>query len=186
LKSDLGRDDFFCIIIGKGAALASLRSQVVDLGLCDHVRLTGYVPDDELLRYLSTADIFVDPDPSNSFNDRSTMIKMMEYMALERPIVAFDLPEHRVTAGDASLYAQPNDERDFAHKLATLMDDAPLRARMGAYGRKRVVECLGWPMQAKLLLAAYATLFARPSGDGVGIEGADEQLVAAEKSVGIV
>ena len=82
-------------------------------------------------RYLSTVDMCVDPDPSNDFNDRCTMIKMMEYMTLGKPTVAFDLPEHRITAGGAALYARPNDELDFARQLAVLMDNPEQRQKMG-------------------------------------------------------
>lgn len=158
LKHDLHRDDFYCVIVGNGAALDSIRDIVHALEMDEHVLLTDFIPHADLLRYLSSADIFVDPDPSNPFNDRSTMIKMLEYMALERPIVAFDLPEHRVSAGEAALYAQPNDERDFAEKIATLMNDPDLRRQMGAIGRQRIDEQLAWPFQANMLVAAYARL----------------------------
>ena len=106
LKHELGRPDFYAVLVGGGDALIDA-----------HVCFTGPVYGDELMRLLSTADICVDPDPSNPYNDRSTMIKMTEYMALGKPIVAFDLPEHRVTAADAARYAAGNDERDFAANL---------------------------------------------------------------------
>jgi glycosyltransferase involved in cell wall biosynthesis len=154
----LGRNDFFCIIIGKGSALADLQAQARQLGLDPYVWFTGFIPESDMIRYLSTVDICVDPDPSNSFNDRCTMVKMMEYMALSKPIVAFDLPEHRVTAGEAALYARPNDELDFARQLAVLMDDLHRRKRMGQIGRKRVENELAWPHQARHLLDAYASL----------------------------
>jgi glycosyltransferase involved in cell wall biosynthesis len=112
LITELGREDFYCVIIGKGVAVPSLKELTLTLGLQDHVWFTGFIPDADMLRYLSTADICVDPDPSNPFNDRCTMIKIMEYMALSKPIVAFDLPEHRVSAGESALYACPNEELD--------------------------------------------------------------------------
>jgi glycosyltransferase involved in cell wall biosynthesis len=166
----LGRSDFFCIIIGKGSALADLKSLATQLGVDQYVWFTGFIPEADMLRYLSTIDIGVDPDPSNSFNDRCTMIKMMEYMALSKPIVAFDLPEHRVTAGEAALYAHPNDELDFARQVAALMDDPERREKMGQIGRQRVENELAWPYQAVNLLDAYKSIVAhrgqarRPSG----------------------
>src|SRR5207253_11076134 len=90
------------------------------------------------LCYLSAADICVDPDPGCEYNDRSTMIKMMEYMAYAKPIVAFDLREHRVTAESAAIYVKPNDELAFARALAELMDDPAKRKAMGAFGRQRI------------------------------------------------
>ena len=80
-------------------------------------------------------------------------------MALGKPIVAFDLPEHRVTAQDAAVYARDNDELEFARLIAMLMDDPALRQRMGQIGRKRIKEGLAWPYQAEQLVAAYKALF---------------------------
>lgn len=158
LIRDLGRTDFFCIIIGTGAALADLRMLAQRLALDDYVRFTGFISDDAVVRFLSAADICVDPDPSNPFNDRSTMIKMMEYMALGKPIVAFDLPEHRYTAEQAALYATPNDERAFARAIAQLMNDPLRRETMGAFGRRRMETKLAGHVTAAKLLAAYRTV----------------------------
>jgi glycosyltransferase involved in cell wall biosynthesis len=158
LKVDLGRRDFYAVLIGSGDAAAELARLSAELELEDCVRLTGRVSDEMLMRYLSTADICVDPDPSNPFNDRSTMIKMTEYLALGKPVVAFDLPEHRVTAGEAAVYAASNSEMDFAAKLAALMDDPQRRKAMGEIGRARVAEHLAWEHQAPRLVAAYESL----------------------------
>lgn len=158
LVTDMGRTDFLCFIVGQGDAVPQLRALTTQLGLDDYVWFTGRISDEDLMRYLSTADICVDPDPSNPFNDRSTMIKMTEYMALGRPIVAFDLPEHRHTADDAARYARANDEADFARQLAALMDDPEARRTMGQVGKMRVETQLSWPHQERRLLAAYAGL----------------------------
>jgi glycosyltransferase involved in cell wall biosynthesis len=157
---DLGRKDVLCVIIGRGDAAEELAELTRSLDLENHVWLTGYVTDQEMLSYLSTADICADPAPSNPFNDRSTMIKMMEYMALGKPIVAFDLLEHRNTASDAALYARPNDELDFARQISSLMDDSIKRHSMGRIGRKRIEKELAWHHQAKYLLRAYESLSA--------------------------
>jgi len=158
---DMQRHDFYCVIIGKGSAVGEMKALATSLGLDDYVWFTGFIPDEDMIRYLSTADICVDPDPSNSFNDRCTMVKMMEYMALGKPIVAYDLPEHRVTAQEAALYARPNDERDFAQLIITLMDDPYRRIKMGQIGRERVKRELAWPYQARHLLDAYESISAR-------------------------
>lgn len=158
LVHDLGRTDFFCVIIGTGDAWASVKALATQLRLDDQVWFTGWVSAADLVRYLSSADICVDPDPSNPFTDRSTMIKMTEYMALEKPIVAFDLPEHRFTAGDAALYVRPNDELAFARALAQLMDDPARRQVMGSLGRRRIETELAWRYSVPHLLEAYRTL----------------------------
>jgi glycosyltransferase involved in cell wall biosynthesis len=158
LACDLGRTDFECVLVGGGDALPGLRALTTQLGLDDHVVYTGWVEPEKVAGFLSAADICVTPDPSNPYNDCCTMIKNMEYMALAKPVVAFDLPEHRITAQAAAVYARPNDELDFARKIALLMDDPERRALMGQYGRKRIETELAWPYQAKRLLEAYASL----------------------------
>ena len=131
LVHDLERTDFLCVLIGgHGSAQPSLKKLATQLGLNDYVWFTGWVSDADLLRYIASADICVDPDPSNPFNDRSTMIKMLEYMAQGKPIVAFDLPEHRFTAQAAAMYVRPTDELEFARAMAQLVDDQIGRAHV--------------------------------------------------------
>ncbi len=166
LVYDLGRTDFYCVLIGTGDAWETLKQMTADLKLNEHVWLTGNISDTDLMRYLSSTDICVDPDPSNPFTDRCSMIKMTEYMALSKPIVAFDLPEHRVTAQEASLYAKANDELDFARKLAELMDDPARRAAMGKLGRQRVETALAWHYSIPHLLDAYRKVLAGPVAEG--------------------
>lgn len=158
LVYDLDRRDLLCVIIGKGDVLPELKALAKELMIEEYVWFTGWIPDEDLARYLSTADICIDPDPSNPFNDRCTMVKIMEYMARGKPIVAFDLPEHRVTAQDAAVYARPNDEFDFARQIAALMDDPERCHKMGRMGRERVEAHLAWSHQEKHLLEAYGRL----------------------------
>jgi glycosyltransferase involved in cell wall biosynthesis len=156
--NDLGRSDVTCTIVGKGDSLDSLRELAESLGIADRTTFVGWVPSEELPSYLLGFDICVDPDPSNEYNDRCTMIKMMEYMAFGRPIVAFDLPEHRITAGDAAVYASNNDVAEFARLVVELIDDPDRRRRMGEVGRKRIAEGLSWAHQEVKLVEAYETL----------------------------
>ena len=169
LIHDLRRTDFFCVIIGPEDPAAGLAAITRDLGLEKYVWRTGYIPHADFIRYLSTADICVDPDPSNPFNDRCTMTKMMVYMALEKPIVAFDLPEHRVTAQDAAVYVEPNDELKFARALAELMDDAERRQAMGTFGRQRVESALAWSYSIPALLDVYRTVTTAPTKADVNV-----------------
>ncbi len=161
LVYDLGQTDVFCVIIGRGDTLDELQAMAHELKLDPYVWFTGWVSYEDLLCYLSTIDIGMDPDPSNAFNDACTMIKIMNYMALAKPVVAFDLPEHRVTAGEAAVYARPNDEMDFACQIAALMRDPERRAQMGRTGIRRIEEELAWPYQAQRLILAYDEMTAR-------------------------
>jgi len=160
LVVDLGRQDVFCVIIGRGEALEGLRVLASELGLEELVWFAGWMWPSDFIPYLSAADICVVPDPSNPYNDRSTMIKVMEYMALGKPIVAFDLPENRFSAQDAALYVRPNNELEFAKALAELMDDPERRRTMGEFGYRRVRDHLAWEYSAANLLRAYGSLWA--------------------------
>jgi glycosyltransferase involved in cell wall biosynthesis len=161
LVHDLKRTDFYCVLIGSGDSLDPLRAQATTLGIDAHVEFTGFIPDEDLVRYLSTADICLDPNPSSPLNDVSTWIKVMEYMALSKPVVSFDLKETRVSAGDAAVYVTPNDERAFAAAIADLMDDPSRCTEMGRVGVSRVNSELGWHVTSQNLLRAYDFLFER-------------------------
>jgi glycosyltransferase involved in cell wall biosynthesis len=156
---DCRRTDIHFGIVGSGSELANIRQLANDLNIDDYFTFTGRVPDEALLEYLNTADVCVNPDEHNPMNDSSTMIKIMEYMALGKPIVQFDLREGRLSAEEASLYARPNDAVDFAKKVVELLDDPARRASMGRYGRDRVEHQLAWKHQAPKLLAAYDRLW---------------------------
>lgn len=153
--------DVRVVLAGSGPDLPRLRARTTEMGLDEHVRFLGRVPDDVLTALLATADVCVNPDEYNAMNDMSTMNKIMDYMALGRPIVQFDLREGRLSAGDASLYASPNDARALAEGIAQLLDDPALRERMGAYGRQRLQETLTWERQVPALLAAYERVLRR-------------------------
>jgi glycosyltransferase involved in cell wall biosynthesis len=155
----MGRSDVHFGLVGGGTELPAMRKLAEDLQVADYVTFTGRVPDAELLAMLNTADVCVNPDVANEMNDKSTMNKIMEYMALGKPIVQYDLTEGRVSAQDASLYARRNDPMDLAQQIVTLLDDEPRRRQMGEWGRERVKTALAWEHEAPRLLAAYETLF---------------------------
>ena len=129
------------------------------MGLDDIVEFTGRVPDEKLLDYLNTADVCVNSDEYNAMNDKSTMNKILEYMALGKPIVQFDLTEGRYSAQEASLYAKPNDAKDMADKIIQLLENPEERKRMGEFGRKRVLNELSWEHTSKALLEGYDKYF---------------------------
>jgi len=170
LAYDLQRTNFACVLIGRGSARPELETMKEGLGLGQWVQFTGWISEEDKLRYLSNADICVDPDPWNPFNDRSTMIKIAEYMALGKPIVAFDLRENRYTAQEAALFVHPNDELAFARGLAELMDDPARRKTMGEFGRRRVEAELAWSHSVAHLLSAYRAVFPDARDEFVTVE----------------
>lgn len=157
------RPDIQFAIIGGGTELEQVKAYASKLGIAEYVTFTGYIFEPErLCEYLSTADVCVNPDIASAMNDLSTSVKIMEYMALAKPIVQFDLTEARYTAGEASLYARHDDVGDFADKILHLLEHPEERERMGALGRRRVEQELGWPHQAPRLLAAYDAVSTQP------------------------
>ena len=149
------RDDTLFVFIGAGTELAHLKAVTTQRGLASITKFTGRIPDDELAAYLCTADVCVAPDLSNPMNDKSTMNKILEYMAYGRPIVLYDLTEGRRSARDGALYARPNDPKDFAENIVRLLDSESLRRQLGERGRKRIEEVLNWEVEKKMLLQAY-------------------------------
>lgn len=185
---DLKRSDIHFGIVGGGTSLEDLRQRAHELGLDDYVTFTGRIPDDEMLALLNTADVCVNSDVWNEMNDKSTMNKVMEYMALGKPIVQFDLTEGRFSAGQASLYAAPNDANDLADKIVELIDDPVRRLAMGTFGRQRIEDKLEWRHEAPRLLAAYTSLWPLPlsvaesaaSLRGIGVGDGEPPVVAIE------
>ena len=155
------REDVHFGIVGGGPALAEMQRLAATLPIEDYVTFTGRVSDDDLLAMLNTADVCVNPDRVNDMNDKSTMNKIMEYMALGKPIVHFEMKEGRYSAQDASLYAKVNNTGDLADKLLALIDDPEKSREMGAIGHRRVLSKLSWEHEAPKLLAAYEFLFGK-------------------------
>ncbi len=159
---NLGRRDIHFTCVGGGPGLAGIRQMAQEKGLKDMVNFTGRLPEAQLLEVLSTADVCVNPDKPCQMNDISTMNKIMEYMALGKPIVQFDLREGRFSARGASLYASNgNQVTDFAAKILWLLERPDERKRMGESGRRRVEKELAWEHSVENLLAAYERAFSK-------------------------
>jgi glycosyltransferase involved in cell wall biosynthesis len=161
---ELGRRDIRFVCVGGGPELPTLRKMVRERSLADMVHFTGFIPDREMLEVLSTADVCVNPDKPCQMNDISTMIKVLEYMALGKPIVQFDSKEGRFSAEGASLYADKNNQvPDFANKILWLLEHPDERKKMGEAGRNRIESELAWKHSVGNLLAAYEKVLSRPA-----------------------
>ncbi|WP_210528792.1 glycosyltransferase family 4 protein [Rubellimicrobium arenae] len=159
LVNRMGHKDVQFAIVGFGSALEEVQADVAQRGLGDHFTFHGPLYGEALVEVLNSIDIGVAPDPKNPMNDICTMNKVIEYMALGKPLVQFDLTEGRASAGDASLYARANDPVDFAEKIAALIADPALRDRLGRIGLDRVQNGLSWSDSAPKLLAAYDRIY---------------------------
>lgn len=153
------RRDIHFTCIGMGPALDYFRKLSINMNLSSYINFTGFISDKEVLEILSTSDICVNPDIPCEFNDKSTMIKIMEYMALGKPIVQFDLKEGRFSAQEASLYAKKGSIKDFSEKILTIIDNENLRKKMGDIGLRRIRDKLDWKYSKPNLLKAYKAVF---------------------------
>ncbi len=169
LVHDRKRTDFHTLIMGGGAELETLKELACELDIDNVVTFTGRVSDETLVEGLSTADICICPDPKMPLNDISTMNKTMEYMALGKPVVAFDLIETRVSAGDAALYADSDNESDLATKINELLDDRELRATLGKIGRERIHNGLSWDHSKPHLYKAYRLAFGKARKESLAL-----------------
>jgi glycosyltransferase involved in cell wall biosynthesis len=142
-------------VVGDGDARPALEVQLSGAGLLDQATITGWVPLEDVPSLLEPADVCLDPAPATPVNDRSTMIKIAEYLALGKPVVAYDLLETRRTAADAAMLVPPGDVNGFVEAIIGLARDASLRERLAEAGRERAIE-LTWPHSERALLATYA------------------------------
>ncbi len=155
------RHDIQFVLIGSGPLWEELNQMARDMKLEDYVDFTGRIPDKEMIEILSSCDVCVNPDRKTPYNDLCTMNKILEYMALGKPIVQYDLVEGRFSAGDASVYARGNDTADFGDKVLELLADPAKREQLGRVGRDRMAQELEWRHQAPKLLEAYSRALAR-------------------------
>jgi glycosyltransferase involved in cell wall biosynthesis len=153
------RNDVQFAIIGGGTDLEKIKQQASQMNLDEYVDFYGRVDDETMVDILNTADLCVNPDRPTEMNNLSTMNKIMEYMALKKPIVQFDLKEGRLSAQEASLYANNTSTDDFASKIIWLLDNPEERKRMGDFGYNRVVNELSWNHESEKLINFYKNVF---------------------------
>ena len=154
----LGRTDIGCVIIGDGPQFEPLRQRARALGVDRHIHFAGYVSGHPLLAKLSACDIGVIPDQPNVANDKMSMNKVFEYMALGLPIVQFDLAQARLEAGAASRVVATATATALGDEIVTLLEDPEARQRMSAYGRERAAREFQWENEKRALLSAYECL----------------------------
>jgi glycosyltransferase involved in cell wall biosynthesis len=159
LQTVHGRQDFHVRIVGDGTVLEQMKRLAVELGVSETVTFTGFMDYDQVLETIATADVCLCPDPKTPLSDKCSLVKSIEYMSLGRAFVAFDLEEVRLSAGNAALYATPNDESDFARRVNYLLDNEELRSAMGNLGKESVLQRLAWEHSKQKLYEAYDKAF---------------------------
>jgi glycosyltransferase involved in cell wall biosynthesis len=165
------RQDWHAVFAGEGDARPELSRLAAELGLGERVEFVGWLEDEQIVRLLSSSDVCLAPEPRTPLNDVSTMVKIAEYMAMSRPVVAYELRESRFAAGAAAVYAEPNEVSSFAARIEELLDDPERRAEMGRCGRERVVRELSWEHSERALADAYRSVL---NGAGEGLRWTSE------------
>lgn len=156
IVQELGRQDILFVLLGNGAVYQHVLEKNREWGIDNYVFMPGMIRDRELLkRYLSTADVCLSPEPCTPLNAYSTFIKIGEYMAMGKPVVAYDLKESRYTAQEAGIYVLPDDHEEYGRAILALLDDPEKRKEMGKVGQQRILESLSWEKQEPHLLKAY-------------------------------
>ena len=154
------RPDLHCLIVGDGAALPALRALAEELGLGGKVLFPGRVPRSEAQLYHQALDVFAVPRKDLNVTRAVTPLKPVEALASARPVVASRLPAlaELVADGTTGLLVQPSDPTALADALQRLLDDEPLRHRMGAAGRAAEQATRTWEANAQLCLGRYRDL----------------------------
>lgn len=159
LNKVLKRDDFHVRIIGSGTVLDNMKQYAAELGINQLVTFAGQSDYRQVMEGIATADVCLCPDPKTPLNDKCSFVKVVEYMSLGRPLVAFDLEEVRNSADGAAVYALPNDEIDFSQKINYLLSDSDKRISMGTLGKERVMKFLTWDHSKEVFKAAYEKVY---------------------------
>ena len=144
-------------VVGDGPLAKELGARCQAAGLDQRVTFMGRVPHDRIPGLIASADIGIDPAPGTELNHGSTMIKVAEYLAVGRPVVAYALRETQRTAADAALYAPCGDRGAFAELIADLAGDPARRVALGLRARERSAELM-WERSAAVLRELYADL----------------------------
>ena len=151
------RTQFLLTLAGDGDLREDLEKLAQNLNIFDRTHFTGFITGDLLLNYLSSSDIGICPDPPTPFNDKSTMNKILEYMASGLPVICFDLAESRFSAGDAAVYVPGADPSDLAKAMDALIGDPEKMKRLGETGKHRIQDQFGWEKSEEALLTGYRT-----------------------------
>jgi len=159
IVNEKSRKDVHFILVGGGPSFNYIRMSAINMNISQNINFTGVISHKKVLKIIENSDVCIDYEKDNAYSDKSTMIKIMEYMALKKPIVQFDFKEGKYSAQKSSLYAKKGDKKDFAEKVIYLLDNPELRRQMGEYGYQRVKNKLDWKYSIPNLLKAYKTAF---------------------------
>jgi len=150
--------DVELVVIGRPRPQGRVATTIERLGLGDIVTTVSGVSDEELARLYGEAEVAIVPSLYEGFS-----LPAIEAMSCALPVVATTggaLPEVVGPHGECGLLVEPNNPDALAAAIRTLLDDATLRARLGAHGRARVMQRFTWEVTARGTAACYDAVLA--------------------------
>jgi glycosyltransferase involved in cell wall biosynthesis len=145
------------LVIGEGPRRDAVLATAERLGVRERVRVTGWVPHEEVPVLLASAHIGLDTAPPTDVNNGSSMVKIREYLVVGLPTVATALRETLVTGGDAVFPVHEDSVQAFVAPVLELLRSTEAWQQRAARSRELGLQLL-WPTQLEKLLAAYSEL----------------------------
>jgi glycosyltransferase involved in cell wall biosynthesis len=149
--------DVELLIIGDGPERGAVEANAERLGVRDRVRITGWVPYEEVPVLLASAHVGLDTAPLSDVNHGSTMVKIVEYLVVGLPVVATALRETKITGESAVIAIEDDSAYAFIPPLVSLLSDTDTWQLAAEHAWERGKE-LRWDAQAAVLVAAYRDL----------------------------
>ncbi|MCG2712662.1 MAG: glycosyltransferase family 4 protein [Candidatus Omnitrophica bacterium] len=147
--------DITFMIVGGGYRLEELKTLAAVLDIDEHIIFTDSVAHQEVPLFMAAADIAIACFEDNDITRCKSPLKIAEYMACGKPIVASNVGEVINMLGGAAVITEPDNPEDLARGIIKLLEDEPLRKRLSVKARQRAEEIYNWKNTTENLLRAY-------------------------------
>jgi len=148
-------NQFHFLIVGEGKKSDYLKSVISLKGISQHFTLTGAVSHDTLPSLLQAMDITIAPYPKMK-DFYFSPLKLFEYMAMEKPIVASKIGQIDEILGDGhAILVEPGNAQEFAKAITNLADQPGVREQMGKKVRQKAQGCYTWDSNIKRIEDIY-------------------------------
>jgi glycosyltransferase involved in cell wall biosynthesis len=127
-----------------------------DLGIADRVNFPGRVPYEDVPRWLALGDVAVEPKMSAT----ESAGKVLNYMAMGLPVVAFNIPVMHEYLGDSGVFAPLGDASGFANEIEKLLADAERGRTIGLELRERAKQHFSWEQAGREIERVYESVLA--------------------------
>jgi glycosyltransferase involved in cell wall biosynthesis len=148
------------VLVGDGQTRAALEAQVAEMGLADRVIFTGGVPYERVPKLLGIADVAVAPYPELRSELWFSPLKLFEYMAASRAIVASNVGQiaEVIEDGYSGLLVKPGKVQDLGLAVIKLLRGQDLRTRLGQNARREALQKYSWRCHAERLEEIYRSV----------------------------